>query len=338
MVWVSIVSGVRNEQEHLERAIRSILQQSFQDWEWIIVDDASTDGTWSLLAEWAERDSRFKIIRSETGLGLSRALNRAVNVSGGKYVARMDADDLCHPMRLAKQLRYLDEHPEVGLVGSYNHVIDGEGRVIETWRFQHTPEEIYYTLQFQNCLCHSSVMFGRDLFLELEGYREDLSVAQDYDLWLRMSHRVAIYKIPEPLVDWRKRSWGISLAKKEEQTKVVRAIALKNLKNLVGHDVPLFYLLVILGNEQRLPVGEHQAFIDLLKRIQEKILLLAPSGVNRKRLDGLCRDRLHILKMGLLWSTGKGDRFFRAFPLLLRHIRLAAPFFYYLRTKHWTLQ
>jgi hypothetical protein len=181
-------------------------------------------------------------------------------------------------------------------------------------------------------------MFRRELLLELGGYREDLPVAQDYDLWLRMSHRAAMYKIPEPLVNWRKRSRGISLARQEEQAKWVHSIALKNLKELAGQDVPISCLLAVIGTEPGLPREDHQAFFDLLTRVQKRLVLLAPQGVSRERLIGLCRDRMKVLQMGLLWSTSKGSRLFRLLPLLLRHIRLAVPLFYYLRKKKWTLQ
>ncbi len=338
MVRVSILTSAYNEQEHLEPAIRSILQQSFQDWEWLIVDDASTDGTPEILARWASKDSRLHTLRNETSQGLGRSLNRAAGVSRGPYVARMDANDLCHPARFAKQVRYLDENPQVGLVGSYNHVIDGNGKIIQTWRFQHTPEEIYYTLQFQNCLCHSSVMFRKDLFIELGGYQEELSVAQDYDLWLRMSHRAAMFKIPKPLVNWRKRSFGISLAKQEEQAKAAHAIALENLKRLVGQDVPLSSLLAVIGIESRLPREDQPAFFDLLTRIQQRLVSLAPQGVSRERLTALCCDRMRVLQMGLLWTTGKGIHTFRLLPLLIGHLRLIFPLLYYLRTRHWSLQ
>ncbi len=337
MALISILTSAHNEERHLEGTIANVLAQTLREWEWIVVDDGSSDGTWEILGRWAERESRLRPLRNESREGLSRSLNKAILSSQGIYIARLDADDLCRPDRLARQRHFLDQNPKVGVVGSFNHVIDEGGRVLETWRFQHTPEEIHYTLQFQNCLCHSSVMMRRGLLEEIGGYREELPAAQDYELWLRASRRTALYKIPEPLVSWRMRPGGVSLARQEEQTNVAREISLSNLSRIVGQEVTSSFLATVLGRETPASWEEGEAFLDLLGRVHEGIVDCAPDGVDRGRLRRLCRGRATVLEMGLMWRRGGTDRCLR-FPLkAMAHPELLPELRRYLRKASWTL-
>lgn len=335
---VSIVTSARNEERHLEGTIVNVLGQTLKEWEWIIVDDGSSDGTWEILNRWAEREERLILFRNDSTEGLGRSLNKAIRASRGRYIARMDADDLCRPDRLERQCLFLDQNPRVGLVGSFNHVMDEDGRVLETWRFQRTPEEIHYTLQFQNCLCHSSVMLRRGLLEKIGLYREDLPAAQDYELWLRVSHRSALYKIPEPLVSWRLRHGGVSMARREEQAAVAQEIALNNLSGLLGEEVPSLFLATVLGRGTPLSREQRQAFFGLLRRVHDGIVGCAPDGVDRERLLRLCRGRATVLEMGLLWRAGGSDRCLRlpllatARPSLLPELRR------YLRKAAWRLR
>lgn len=337
MVSVSIITSAHNEQEHLEAAISSVLRQTLRDWEWVIVDDGSTDGTWEILARWAEREGRIRLLRNERREGLSRSLNKAISASSGPYLARMDADDLCRPDRLRRQWGFLEKNPSVGVVGSFNHVLDPEGKVLETWRFQHTPEEIHYTLQFQNCLCHSSVMLRRELLEDVGLYREDLTAAQDYDLWLRASHRTALYKIPEPLVSWRLRPGGVSVERRGEQTRLARQIALANLGRLVGEEVPPGFLATVLGREIPRGAEERSAFFGLLERVHRAMTGSAPQGVDRERLAGLCRHRTRVLEMAFLWRGGPRERYLGFASRAILQPRLLAEVRHHLRRAKWTL-
>lgn len=337
MAMVSIITSAQNEEKYLEATIINVLRQTMDRWEWVIVDDGSTDGTWGILSHWAEKDKRLSPLRNDRKDGLSRSLNKAIEVSRGRYIARMDADDLCRPDRLARQSLFLDLNPQVGVVGSFNHVVDEKGRVLETWRFQQTPEEIYYTLHFQNCLCHSSVMLRRDLLEEIGAYREDLTAAQDYDLWLRASRKTALYKIPEALVSWRLRREGVSVARQEEQSRAAKEIALSNLSRLLGEEVPAFFLATVLGRNTPSSEEERKAFFSLLGRVHEEIVDRAPDGVDRKLLHRLCLKRASILEMGLLWRAGGSERCIRLPRLAVAHPRLLPEVRRYLRKATWTL-
>ncbi|MGQ9652432.1 MAG: glycosyltransferase [Thermodesulfobacteriota bacterium] len=337
MALVSIVTSARNEERHLQGTIVNVLGQTLKEWEWIIVDDGSSDGTWEVLNRWAEREERLILFRNDSTEGLGRSLNKAIRASRGRYIARMDADDLCRPDRLERQCLFLDQNPQVGLVGSFNHVMDEGGRVLDTWRFQHTPEEIHYTLQFQNCLCHSSVMLRRRLLEEIGLYREDLPAAQDYELWLRVSHRSALYKIPEPLVSWRLRPGGISMARRDEQAAVAQEIALNNLSGLLGEPLPPRFLRTVLGRETHLTSEEREAFLVLLERLHAGIVRGAPQGVDVDRLRHLCRGRSKVLEIGLMWHGRTRDRYLHFPTQALGHLRLLPDVWRYLRKGSWSL-
>jgi glycosyltransferase involved in cell wall biosynthesis len=304
MAEVSVITSARNEGGFLLQSMETLRRQSLRDWEWVVVDDGSTDSTWGILSSAAKEDQRIRPIRNLNSQGLSRALNMAVSKSRGRYIARLDADDFCHPSRLTKQVEVLHENPHIGLVASDNHVVDEGGRLLETWRFMHTPEEIYYTLNFHNCICHSSVMFRRELFDRVGGYREDLELAQDYELWLKMSKQCAMYKIPEALVSWRKRPNGASIAKRTSQSETAGMVALENLRNLIGEDFPSHYLKVVLGRHFCMDDDDVKGFFRWLSKIHRALEQNAPTGVDREKLRQRCKQTVEVISLAVMWKRG----------------------------------
>ncbi|MBJ6801038.1 glycosyltransferase family 2 protein [Geomonas propionica] len=197
---ISVVMSVYNGERYLGEAVDSVLNQSCTDFEFIVVDDGSTDGTAAILASYS--DPRLRIIRHDN-LGLTRSLNLAIAQARGEYVARQDADDRSLPERLAIQAEFLDSHPELALVGTAVKVISSAGAELATFRHPTEPAEIAVTLRTYNCFWHGSIMFRRDSFLELGGYDERFVTAQDYDMWLRFSERHQLANLPEPLYAYR---------------------------------------------------------------------------------------------------------------------------------------
>ncbi|MBU5614581.1 glycosyltransferase family 2 protein [Geomonas azotofigens] len=200
MPLISVVMSVYNGERYVGEAVDSVLSQSRTDFELIVVDDGSTDGTAAILASYT--DPRLRVIRHDNQ-GLTRSLNLAVAQARGKYVARQDADDRSLPERLAIQTDFLDAHPEIALVGSAVKVISSQGVELATFRHPTEPAEIAATLRSYNCFWHGSIMFRRDSFLELGGYDERFVTAQDYDMWLRFSERHQLANLPEPLYAYR---------------------------------------------------------------------------------------------------------------------------------------
>lgn len=185
---VSVVMPVHNGERHVRAAIGSILQQSYHDFEFLIVDDASTDATAMILSEVAEGDARVHVVCNEQNLGVTRSLNRALALACGDYVARMDADDISLPCRLEAQARFLTENPQVGVLGTRMAVIDewGDHCAIDYMKTPSSDADIRQSLWRRNALCHGSVMMRRDILEQAGGYDEYFVAAQDYDLWLRL--------------------------------------------------------------------------------------------------------------------------------------------------------
>jgi glycosyltransferase involved in cell wall biosynthesis len=197
-----------NSAATLEECLASIAAQTFTDYEFVIVDDGSDDATPKILAAHAQRDPRLRVIRQAHG-GIVRALQAGLSACLGDYVARMDADDLAAPARLAKQTAFLDAQPDVDvvscLVNGYPEAdVRGGFRVYLEWlNGLVSHEAIVREIFVESPLPHPSVMFRRQSVLQAGGY-EERGWPEDYDLWLRMYIAGARFgKVPEVLLDWR---------------------------------------------------------------------------------------------------------------------------------------
>jgi glycosyltransferase involved in cell wall biosynthesis len=189
--------SVHNGAPWVRDAVASVLAQTAGDLELIVIDDGSTDATPELLA--AVRDSRVHAERRARG-GLTHALNRALALARAPLVARLDADDLALPERLARQRAFLDAHPDIGLLGTGAREVDEGGREVALIRPPEGDATIRRALIRRNPFVHSSVMMRRAVVERAGGYDETLEVAQDYDLWMRMSGLARLANLPEPLV------------------------------------------------------------------------------------------------------------------------------------------
>jgi len=193
---------VLNEERWVSLAMESILCQTRSDFEFIITDDGSTDKTFEIISGYKD-DSRVRIIRHPTRKGLAVSLNEQIHQTRGKYIARMDGDDIANPERLAKQVAYLDRHPDAGLLGSFCREIDSKGNHIGVWRRPVSDKALRRAIMRYNPFIHSSVMLPRQVFLKTGLYNEGRAYAQDYDLWLRVSMHYQLSNLPEPLIDLR---------------------------------------------------------------------------------------------------------------------------------------
>ena len=212
---VSVVMSTYNNSAFLPLAMESIAQQTFRDFEWIVVDDGSTDDTAAVLARYS--DPRLRVIVHPARQGLTRSLNEAISLCRGMYVARMDGDDVALPERLEKQVRFLDAHPGVGLVGTAFMYIDGTNAVLGTEPVFATDPEIRPRLLVHNCFGHGTVMVRRDLLNSVGGYNESFTYAQDYDLWLRIAERTEVANLPDRLYCWRKSTTSVTSEHAGEQ-------------------------------------------------------------------------------------------------------------------------
>jgi glycosyltransferase involved in cell wall biosynthesis len=197
---ISVLIPVRNGARYAREALDSVFAQTVDDFEMIVVDDASTDATPEILA--SIDDPRLRVIRNDVQRGIAGSLNRGFPLCRGEYIARMDADDLSAPNRFELQCAFLDANPHVGVCGTWVRMFaDGwhRDRCLET-----DPERIRCTLVLANTLSHPSAMLRRELFLRHElAYDETFGNSEDYDLWSRASHCFALANIPEFLLFYR---------------------------------------------------------------------------------------------------------------------------------------
>lgn len=200
---VSVVLAVYNGERHLEASLRSILDQTFTDFEVIVVDDGSVDRTPEILSGMRRSDSRIGVIRQENR-GLAASLNRGIALARGAYIARQDADDMSLPGRFERQVAYLQTHPSVAALGTGTDVIDESGAVVGALTVARGPQTVRRALlTLSSTPVHGSMMLRKNALQATGGYRDAFLAGQDYDLWLRMSSRSEIDNLPETLYQWR---------------------------------------------------------------------------------------------------------------------------------------
>ena len=216
---ISVIMSVYNEKEdYLRQSIESVLGQSFPDFEFIIMNDGPEfPEVKKILDEYSNRDSRIKVYTNETNLGLTRSLNKALDLATGKYIARLDSDDLAHPDRLQKQFAFMEAHSDHALSGSFAVLIDENGKQTGLKKSPTDGWAIKKQLLFYNFFTHSSFFFRTDIAKELGSYNTQIKKAQDYDFLLKLSAKYPITILPEFLCLHRIHSQSISARSKKKQ-------------------------------------------------------------------------------------------------------------------------
>lgn len=203
MSQVSVLMGIYNCADTLEEAVNSIINQTFTDWELIMCDDCSTDNTLAVAQELAKKDSRIKVIKNEKNLTLAPTLNRCLEVASGKYVARMDGDDVCDPTRFEKEFKVLESHDCYAIVSCNMNLYDNRG-IYRVIKYKELPQKQDFITGSQ--FCHAGCMVRTEAIKAVNGYSESMYYkrVEDYDLWVRMYRAGYIgYNIQEPLYSMR---------------------------------------------------------------------------------------------------------------------------------------
>jgi GT2 family glycosyltransferase/tRNA A37 methylthiotransferase MiaB/Flp pilus assembly protein TadD len=299
---ISVVMAVHNGGPYLEEAIKSIFRQTYQNYEFLIIDDASTDETAQILK--SLDDFRVRIITNKENLGLTKSLNLGISQARGEYLARMDADDLSFPHRLEKQLAFLENNPEYALVGSPYYQIDEAGNINSLVKVLTDNDELRAGLLKQNWFGHGSVMMRRAAVDQAGGYDERFTYAQDYDLWLRLADNHRLANLAEPLYCWRATSSCISKEKAREQQHFAR-LAQKRARerqNPAGGDaqgqkpgapLPLVSVIVPTYNRPDMLVATLQSILNQTYTNQE-IIVVNDCGVDVADIVGWLNQQGNI--------------------------------------------
>jgi glycosyltransferase involved in cell wall biosynthesis len=237
---VTVLMPVYNGERFVLDAVASILAQTFKDFELLVIDDGSTDKTRNLLETIS--DPRLHILANPTNLGLIATLNRGLELAHGRYVARMDADDVAHPQRLERQITFLEAHPEVAVLGTAVDLINADGKRFSGLHYPCDPEKIRQLLPEECSLIHPTVVFRRDIVLAEGGYNSAARHAEDYDLWLRLSERHQLANLPDPLLGYRIHPAQVSITNLRTQYETVQSIREKALarRQASGQNVAAF--------------------------------------------------------------------------------------------------
>lgn len=220
---VSVLLPVYNARRYVARAIESMLGQTFGDFELLIVDDGSSDGSLEIARQYADRDRRVRVT-TRPNRGISATRNELLRAAAGELVAAMDSDDVALPQRLALESAFLRANPEVVCVGGSYRIVDGDGRLIHRgFPVAEGDEEIQRLLLAGHCSLHQpTVMFRRIPALRVGGYDERMAVAADFDLWLRLGEVGALANLPDPVLDYRIHGHSISDQSHEKQVSEIR--------------------------------------------------------------------------------------------------------------------
>jgi glycosyltransferase involved in cell wall biosynthesis len=215
---ISVIMSVYNGSRYLSESIESIRNQTFTDWEFIIINDGSTDNSESIVQGWQKQDERIKLISREHK-GLTISLNQGLSYAQGQYIARMDADDIALPHRFAKQVAFLDENPDHVAVGCRMLVIDPEGMPIFSCSKLTTHDEIdaAYMAGQAGIIGHPAVMIRRHVLQSIGGYREQFTYAQDRDLFLRLAEVGKLANLPDTLMKFRLYPTSVGHTRRSEQ-------------------------------------------------------------------------------------------------------------------------
>ncbi len=229
---VSVIMPVYNASKYLPEAIEGILNQSFSDFEFIIIDDGSSDDSPKIIRKYVKRDKRIKVLTNKENRGSVKCRNMGLKLARGKYVAVEDADDVSLPNRLEVQVQYLEDNPQVVLLGTSYHIIDETGEILTTVEVPTKDKVLRRILLKNNPIDHGSIMFRRKEICRIGGYREEFVYAHDYDLILRALEIGEIHNLSSIHHKWRFRKESISAKKFALQTafsRLARKLALERL-------------------------------------------------------------------------------------------------------------
>ena len=243
---VSVLMSIYNGERYLREAINSILNQTFRDFEFLIINDGSTDRTAQILKSC--NDPRMKIINNKKNIGLTKSLNKGLHLAKGEYIARQDADDVSAPDRLEKEVNFLETHRDYAVVGTFVKILNEDSEVIGLLERLTEDIQIRERLGTDNCITHGSAVIRKKCLLDMGFYDESIVSAQDYELWLRLSEKYRLANIPEYLYMWRKHDENIEAKHIAEQKISVILAMIKHKFATIEHATILFANLIASHN------------------------------------------------------------------------------------------
>ena len=310
---------VYNGDAYLEEAIASVLHQTFRDFECIIVNDGSTDGTGAILESYEKADPRIRIYHQENK-GMIAALNLGCRAARGKYIARMDADDVCYPRRLEKQLQRIEQDPQVGVLGTWISNVRN-GVAVGEWRPPTSSMMLKWTHFFGVCVSHPTVLIRREILEKLDFYREGTVHVEDVDLWLRASSITDFGNVPEVLLKYRTWPGNVTHTHRE----FARAAHVKLLASFIGDFLKITPRMEAVAGLRQSRVGPPPSTLRQIRLTADLLNLLYRAFLKNHEPDG--DDRREISRdaakrMGSLAIQASRIDARASVPLFLRALQL----------------
>ncbi len=250
--------AVFNAEKTIERSIKSVINQTLIEWELIVIDDCSMDKTFDILKVYATRESRIQIYRNIKNSGLAESLNKGIIHATTPLIARMDDDDEMLPYRLERQVSFMDENPNVGVLGSGAYLIDKRGQALGLSLQPEKHAEIYKVIRFRNPMMHPTVVMRKSLLLE-DSYLPKLRRKQDYELWSRLIKKTLFHNLQEPLIRYS-----------------------ANYKKPLSTILWGLYVTCLVALRLRSPLGLFNAFIRFITSILVKLSFYTPTSVRQQ--------------------------------------------------------
>ncbi len=236
MPKVSVIICSHNREKLLPRAIDSVLNQSFKDFELIIIDDASSDATQQLVKDYIQKDDRIRYFKNDHNLGISKSRNRGCSLARANYIAMLDSDDWWLKQdKLLKQVKLLDSKPMIGLVGTGIVLYDEKDNFIKEDIFESEDKKIRRKILSKNQFAQSSVVFRKEAYLNAGSYNEEMIVCDDLALWLEIGLRYKLANLPEALTAYLVNPEGISKLEKIRLIKETGSLIEKYKMNYPGY-------------------------------------------------------------------------------------------------------
>lgn len=299
---ISVLMPVCNAEKYLKKAIDSILNQTFKDFEFIIINDASTDNSKKIILSY--KDQRIRYFENDENLGVAGTLNRGLKLAKAELIVRMDADDISFPNRLNLQYDEMEKDKEIAVLASNYDVVGESGKFLYTEKNAKSPEEIYYILQFIDCLGHPAIMFKKHIVLDIFNGYDKNHESEDYDLWLRISSKYKISKINTSLLKLRisKNSRMGAIGRKIDNDAMF--IVKKNLELLTGEKINLDIIEILRRNftafrsssSIKFSKKEIKRAIIILEKINNEVLTHHPAFLKRSVLEKIITEKCNSLK------------------------------------------
>lgn len=309
---ISVIMPVYNTERYLADAIESILSQDFKDFEFIIINDGSSDNSKSIIESY--NDPRIILINNEQNLGITKSMNNGLNIAKGYYIARMDSDDICLPHRLRLQAEYLDKSTDIGFVGGAAYHINSDGHFIGAYQQPTNSLEACTQALISLPFYNPTLMFRRSLIKENNlRYNENIkSYADDFDFISSAIKYSKFSNIPNILVLFRIHQNSICGSGQEKQNEACVNIAYKNVKNIfdeIENEDETKQILRHFYNKKISNHDEWRKLDELSKKIIEKYRETLPKSINSSSLNSL--------RIKWLFKIALRSRYYRAFPSMI---------------------